>query len=152
MQTSQMSASRASASAAPAHSAALPSSRASRAAARASGFSASRAASARAGFASGIARRGDAYARRASPVARASDASLSWSGKGVSPPAKGSHFLHLDDFTGDELQAMITTAADVKAKIKAGEDYKPLKGKTMSMIFTKPSMRTRVSFETVRWR
>lgn len=68
----------------------------------------------------------------------------------MSPPAKGSHFLHLDDFSGEELQAMITTAADVKAKLKNGEGYKPLKGKTMSMIFTKPSMRTRVSFETVR--
>lgn len=30
------------------------------------------------------------------------------------------------------------------------ESYKPLAGRTMAMIFTKPSMRTRISFETVR--
>jgi ornithine carbamoyltransferase len=39
----------------------------------------------------------------------------------------------------------------VKRKLKEGdESYKPLAGKTMAMIFTKPSMRTRISFETVR--
>ena len=41
--------------------------------------------------------------------------------------------------------------AQVKRKLKEGdESYKPLAGKTMAMIFTKPSMRTRISFETVR--
>ena len=30
------------------------------------------------------------------------------------------------------------------------ESFKPLAGRTMAMIFTKPSMRTRISFETVR--
>ena len=39
----------------------------------------------------------------------------------------------------------------VKKTLKEGDDsYKPLAGKTMAMIFTKPSMRTRISFETVR--
>jgi len=39
----------------------------------------------------------------------------------------------------------------VKARLKAGDrDYQPLKGKTMAMVFSKPSLRTRVSFETVR--
>lgn len=38
----------------------------------------------------------------------------------------------------------------VKQKLKArDESYKPFGGLTMAMIFTKPSMRTRVSFETV---
>lgn len=46
---------------------------------------------------------------------------------------------------------MLDTAARVKAVVKSGDQsYKPLAGKTMSMIFTKPSMRTRISFETVR--
>jgi hypothetical protein len=41
--------------------------------------------------------------------------------------------------------------AQVKARLKAGDrDYQPLKGKTMAMVFSKPSLRTRVSFETVR--
>ena len=38
----------------------------------------------------------------------------------------------------------------VKEKLKQrDESYKPFAGLTMAMIFTKPSMRTRVSFETV---
>ena len=38
----------------------------------------------------------------------------------------------------------------VKEKLKnRDESYKPFAGMTMAMIFTKPSMRTRVSFETV---
>ncbi len=43
------------------------------------------------------------------------------------------------------------TVPQVKKTLKEGDDsYKPLAGKTMAMIFTKPSMRTRISFETVR--
>ncbi len=39
----------------------------------------------------------------------------------------------------------------MKEKLKnRDESYKPFAGLTMAMIFTKPSMRTRVSFETVR--
>lgn len=45
--------------------------------------------------------------------------------------------------------AMLQTASDVKARLKSGDQsYKPFAGKTLAMIFTKPSMRTRVSFET----
>lgn len=73
-----------------------------------------------------------------------------WSGVDVAPPSKGHHFLHIDDFSKEELVAMLETALDAKAKLKAeDESFKPLKGKSMAMIFTKPSMRTRVSFETV---
>ena len=45
---------------------------------------------------------------------------------------------------------MLDTATKVKAIVKSGDQsYKPFAGKTLSMIFTKPSMRTRISFETV---
>ena len=68
------------------------------------------------------------------------------------PPAVGSHFLHVDDWSREKLDAVLATAQEVKAifKSKDAQDFKPLAGKTMAMIFTKPSMRTRVSFETVR--
>lgn len=45
---------------------------------------------------------------------------------------------------------MLSTARTVKDRLKNGEtSYRPFEGKSMAMIFTKPSMRTRVSFETV---
>ena len=65
------------------------------------------------------------------------------------PAVGGHHFLHIDDFSKEELVAMLSTARKVKDRLLRGDDYKPLAGKTMAMIFTKPSMRTRVSFETV---
>jgi len=78
-------------------------------------------------------------------------AASSWSGTNVSGPEKGHHFLHIDDFSKEELVGMLDTAREVKAKFRArDESFKPFQGKTMAMIFTKPSMRTRVSFETVR--
>lgn len=59
------------------------------------------------------------------------------------------HFLHIDDFDRSTLLHILDRAVEVKAILKSGDrSYQPLQGKTMSMIFTKPSMRTRVSFET----
>lgn len=78
--------------------------------------------------------------------------SPSWTGKNTPNPKNGKHhFLHIDDFSREELWAMLETARTTKEKLKANDQsYKPLAGKTMSMIFTKPSSRTRISFETVR--
>ena len=36
-----------------------------------------------------------------------------YTGRGVAPPAKGHHFLHIDDFSKEELQAMLQTAIKV---------------------------------------
>ena len=45
---------------------------------------------------------------------------------------------------------MLSTARTVKDRLRNGDNsYRPFEGKSMAMIFTKPSMRTRVSFETV---
>eukprot|EP00898_Chlorokybus_atmophyticus_P006154 jgi/Chlat1/653/Chrsp103S01057 len=68
----------------------------------------------------------------------------------ASKPANGpTHFLHLHDFTAEELRAILRRASEVKAGLKSGDrSFLPLKGKTMAMIFTKPSLRTRLSFET----
>jgi len=51
------------------------------------------------------------------------------------------------DFSADEILAVLKTAADLKAE-DSQIDRAPLRGKTLAMIFQKPSLRTRVSFET----
>ena len=61
---------------------------------------------------------------------------------------KGRNCLTLKDFSREEIEDILSFAAEVKARLKRGEDYRPLKGKVMAMIFQKPSLRTRVSFET----
>jgi len=58
------------------------------------------------------------------------------------------HFLDIRDFSAETLQGMLDDAAATKAALKAGaETAKPLAGKSVAMIFEKPSTRTRVSFE-----
>ncbi len=58
------------------------------------------------------------------------------------------NFISIADLSADEIHQTLELAVEIKAKLKAGEDYKPLAGKTMAMIFAKPSARTRISFET----
>ena len=58
------------------------------------------------------------------------------------------HFLDIRDHSADTLQAMLDHAAEMKSALKAGQDWpRPLAGKSVAMIFEKPSTRTRVSFE-----
>jgi len=58
------------------------------------------------------------------------------------------HFLDIDAMPLAELRAMLAAGAAMKAKLKAHETgKKPLAGKTLAMIFDKPSTRTRVSFD-----
>ena len=58
------------------------------------------------------------------------------------------HFLDLKDFSTDALQAMLDDGLRMKAAQKSGEGHAmALAGKTVAMIFEKPSTRTRVSFE-----
>ena len=58
------------------------------------------------------------------------------------------HFLDIRDFDTATLQAMLDDAAAMKSALKGGvQTAKPLAGKTVAMIFEKPSTRTRVSFE-----
>jgi len=58
------------------------------------------------------------------------------------------HFLDLRDFDSATLQGILDHAARMKAALKAGTaDERLLAGKSVAMIFEKPSTRTRVSFE-----
>jgi len=59
------------------------------------------------------------------------------------------HFIDLRDFSADTLQMMLDHAKAMKQARRAGTGHEqPLAGKTVAMIFEKPSTRTRVSFET----
>ena len=58
------------------------------------------------------------------------------------------HFIDLRDFSADTLQMMLDHAQAMKQARRAGTGHEqPLAGKTVAMIFEKPSTRTRVSFE-----
>ncbi|MCD7456065.1 cytochrome c oxidase subunit 1 [Datura stramonium] len=58
-------------------------------------------------------------------------------------------FLHISDFDKATILNILDRAREVKELLKSGErTYPHSRGKTMAMIFAKPSMRTRVSFET----
>lgn len=61
---------------------------------------------------------------------------------------KGRNCITLKDFTREEIEEILEFAAEVKSRLKRGGEYRPLQGKVMAMIFQKPSLRTRVSFET----
>ena len=57
-------------------------------------------------------------------------------------------FLHITDFTTEEIWETLELSKWIKKKFRDGETYEPFKGKSLAMIFAKPSARTRVSFET----
>ena len=59
------------------------------------------------------------------------------------PPEPPRHFLDLDQFDSAELRRIL----DLGFAYKNGRRDRPLAGKTLAMIFEKPSTRTRVSFE-----
>ena len=58
------------------------------------------------------------------------------------------HFLHITDYSKEELWEILDLAKIVKSKFRKREDNKVFNNKSLAMIFAKPSARTRVSFET----
>lgn len=60
---------------------------------------------------------------------------------------KGRDFISLHNFTQNELSTFLEVAHDLKEAQKTGKPHPILQGKTLGMIFTKSSTRTRVSFE-----
>ncbi len=61
------------------------------------------------------------------------------------------HLLSLWDFDKNELMAYIERAMILKYEAKDGSRHQTLTGKTIGMIFEKPSTRTRVSFESAMY-
>ena len=57
-------------------------------------------------------------------------------------------FISLADLTGDEIVGLMDLADTLKKDLREGNVTHPLKGKTFALIFEKPSLRTRVTFET----
>ena len=58
------------------------------------------------------------------------------------------HLLGLDRLSKEEILEIFKLSAKLKDENKRGITHHLLKGKTLAMIFTKSSTRTRVSFET----
>ena len=65
-------------------------------------------------------------------------------GRSTDEVAGPRHFLDLRDFDAATLRQMLDVAANYK---RGGVSSRPLAGKTLALIFEKPSTRTRVSFE-----
>jgi ornithine carbamoyltransferase len=61
------------------------------------------------------------------------------------------HLLALEDFSGEQLRALIDRALVLKGERRAGVRHQQLSGKTIGMIFEKPSTRTRASFEAAMY-
>lgn len=56
-------------------------------------------------------------------------------------------FISLHDTSTEEIEQLLNLALKLKKELKEGKEHHILKGKTLGMIFSKSSTRTRVSFE-----
>src|SRR5580704_8237777 len=56
--------------------------------------------------------------------------------------------LDLGSLDVDELSRLLGLAERLKAELRAGLEHPYLRGRTLAMIFQKPSLRTRITFET----
>jgi ornithine carbamoyltransferase len=57
-------------------------------------------------------------------------------------------FLDLASLSREELTGLLALGSRLKAQTKIGLDHPYLRGRTLAMIFQKPSLRTRITFET----
>ncbi len=71
--------------------------------------------------------------------------------RGTHISLRGRDFISIDDFSADELRHVLEHAAELKRRAKAGERPSLLAGKVLALIFEKPSLRTRVTFEVGMW-
>ena len=61
------------------------------------------------------------------------------------------HLLALQDFTSSQLQSFLDRARVLKQESIEGKQHRQLAGRTICMLFEKPSTRTRVSFESAMY-
>jgi ornithine carbamoyltransferase len=62
-------------------------------------------------------------------------------------PLSGRDCLTLAEFSSEDIALILDEAIRIKALQKSRIPYRPLRGRTLAMVFQKPSNRTRVSFE-----
>ncbi|MDQ7820260.1 MAG: ornithine carbamoyltransferase [Armatimonadota bacterium] len=60
---------------------------------------------------------------------------------------RGRDLVSMDDLSPEEVAWILDTAADLKRRRGSPDHPRPLAGKVLAMIFEKPSLRTRVTFE-----
>ena len=56
-------------------------------------------------------------------------------------------FLAINDFTSEQIKSLLEDSRDLKAVYKSGQRDTCLTGKVLAMLFEKPSLRTRISFQ-----
>jgi N-acetylornithine carbamoyltransferase len=61
---------------------------------------------------------------------------------------KGRDFITLADYDREDLYFLLDTAEELKRALARGASHRVLEGKSLGMLFGKPSTRTRISFET----
>ncbi len=70
---------------------------------------------------------------------------------GMTMSLRGRDFISVDALSPEELWHVLEYATELKRRAKAGERPSLLAGKVLAMIFEKPSLRTRVTFEVGMW-
>ena len=55
--------------------------------------------------------------------------------------------IALDTLSTDDVEGVLQLAATLKSELKSGGHARPLEGKTVALLFEKPSLRTRMTFE-----
>jgi ornithine carbamoyltransferase len=64
---------------------------------------------------------------------------------------RGRDFLSIDDLSSEELSHLLAYAAEQKEGMREGRQPAYLAGRVLAMVFEKPSLRTRVTFEVGMW-
>ena len=81
------------------------------------------------------------------PISKARTRKIGARMSAIAESLKGRSFTHVADWSRDELLSVLDLADDLKERQARREEHHLLPGRTLAMIFQKPSTRTRVSFE-----